>query len=450
MKKNKMIWIIIPLTVIMIVGVVAGAVFLILSQKKENRYYEQMNVAKMYLEQADYSQMISAYEAAIELKPEEPEAYIELAEYYLQEGKYYEATEIARLGLLRTNNSTLQDLIVFIGDSRTKEFKESAQKKLSSDDQKEKKIASEKVVLRNNVVHMVSEYCFQQYLNEYKQVDVNYVSGEEGYQIKFKGLEMFMYFKNTSEYDQMIDEFNKKPMPKAKPYKVVIQNPEELFVGFGGYIENIHIEEMFGIKGVDVLESENGKYYLAFEYLGCSMKIETDQEGNFSRDNALIEISPLNMISDWEEEPEEEEEKTDPNTFVLAGVTYTYDVRDISVYDAVLDDLSPLSRCKELRSIQFINCRISDLSPLSGCSSLEELDLAYSTGSLELSCLAELTSLKYLGFHECTDIEDISPIMDKELELLHPCASSVSYEQIQEYINRHPDCEVWFDYYRIN
>ena len=448
-KKNVVLGIL-SLAILVIAAIISGAVYLILAQKKESRYYEQIGAAKMYLEQADYEKIVSAYEQAIELKPEEPEAYVELANYYLQEGKYYESLEIARLGVIRTNDADLQDLIVFINDKRSEEFK-TVKKKLRPEDKNVKEEASQEVVLRKNVMDMVGEYCFQQYVNAYKQMDIRYISQEEGYQVKFKGMEADFYYKNTQEYGEMIDEYEKKPRPKAKPYKVVIRNPEELFVGFEGYIENRDLEKIFNIKVADVLREEGGRYYLSFEFMECHVEIITDQQGNISEEITSIELSPLNLLSDWEEtEPEEEEEEINPDTFVLAGETYTYDVIDIYIYNAVLDDLSPLEKCKNLRTIKFIDCQISDLSPLSGCSALEELELTHSTGELDLSCLSGLTSLKYLGFHECKDISDLSPIMNLELELLHPCASSVSYEQCMEYLQLHPNCEVWFDYNPMN
>lgn len=91
MKKKKTLWIVIPVACVMIVAVIAVAVLLISLQKKEDRYYEQIQAAKRYLNEADYEKMISAYEMAIELKPEDPDAYIGLVEYYLEEGEYYEA-----------------------------------------------------------------------------------------------------------------------------------------------------------------------------------------------------------------------------------------------------------------------------------------------------------------------------------------------------------------------
>ena len=352
-----------------IVGGVTGCLALVLlcagilgyrEKKKEDRYYEQIQAAKRYLNEADYEKMISAYEMAIELKPEDPDAYIGLVEYYLEEGEYYEAKSIARTGLIKTN------------------------------------------------------------------------------------------FKNDASHSNMVDSYNKRPTKTAKPYKVEITKPSVLFVGYDGYITSERIGEMFNIEPGNALEQEGDSYFLVFDYLGCTVKIETDQKGNVCDKDALIELYPLNLDSDWEEEEQEEEEEIDDGTFVLAGETYTYDVESIYIYNATLNNIEPLYECKKLKSVMFINCTIADLSPLAGCTALQEFNLQDSTGNLDLSCLSGLSSLKYLGFHECRDIDDLSPIMNLDLYLLHPCGSEVPYEQVEEYMNRHPGCEVWFDYYCIS
>ena len=352
-----------------IVGGVTGCLALVLlcagilgyrEKKKEDRYYEQIQAAKRYLNEADYEKMISAYEMAIELKPEDPDAYIGLVEYYLEEGEYYEAKSIARTGLIKTN------------------------------------------------------------------------------------------FKNDASHSNMVDSYNKRPTKTAKPYKVEITKPSVLFVGYDGYITSERIGEMFNIEPGNALEQEGDSYFLVVDYLGCTVKIETDQKGNVCDKDALIELYPLNLDSDWEEEEQEEEEEIDDGTFVLAGETHTYDVESIYIYNATLNNIEPLYECKKLKSVMFINCTIADLSPLAGCTALQEFNLQDSTGNLDLSCLSGLSSLKYLGFHECRDIDDLSPIMNLDLYLLHPCGSEVPYEQVEEYMNRHPGCEVWFDYYCIS
>ena len=98
MKKLKNFWIKISVAVVLCVAVITTAVVIILSMKKEDRYHEQMKVAEAAYADMDYEKMIEAYEAAIELMPEEADAYIALAEYYMESGDYEEAEEIADKG----------------------------------------------------------------------------------------------------------------------------------------------------------------------------------------------------------------------------------------------------------------------------------------------------------------------------------------------------------------
>lgn len=447
MKKNKILWIVLPVAVLMIAAVVAVTVLLLTGQNKQQKYSEQMAAAQRYLEAEDYEKVIMAYEAAIEMNPQAPEAYEELAEFYIDQGKYYTAQIVAEDGWKATGDSRFQDLMDLVETSRQFEAG-------SDGDQQNGFVVegtdSENLVLRNVMVEQIGEYCYQQYVNEYGEPEIQYISSQEGCKVKFPGLNAYAYFKNTPENENAIDDAAKKPTTNAVPYKVEITSPGTLFVGYEGYVSISRFYEMFPEDSVLVYDEETDTYHLEVTHMGCTVQFQTDSQGNMYDKNPLIVLLPLNLISDWVEEEPEEEPEVEPDTFVLAGVTYTYDVKEIFVMDAVLEDLSPLEKCKNLTYLAMIDCEIQDLSPLAGCTALKELVLDDSTGNLDLSCLSGLTNLKYLHFHECKDISDIAPIMELELELLHPCASSVSREQIDEYIQRHPNCEVWFDYYRIN
>ena len=78
-----------------------------------------MRTARQYVESMDYTKVVEAYQAAIELKPEEPEPYVELTEFYLEQEKYYEAGETAREGWNATGDQRLYNLIDQVTLSRT-------------------------------------------------------------------------------------------------------------------------------------------------------------------------------------------------------------------------------------------------------------------------------------------------------------------------------------------
>lgn len=450
MKKNKILWILVPLLVVLIVVLIVFTVLLLTKQHTENRYYDKMEAAEVYMEDMDYDGMVKAYEAAIELMPEDPDAYIALSEYYLEQGKYYNAISLAERGLEYTGSRRLERLIAKIELSRLNMIE--ANKEVQVNAVMQNQVDTPKLLIKRNVVSSFGEYCYQEYLNEYGDADVTYVSDEVGYQVKFQGLSAYAYFKDSQEAGKVIDRITQKPLPNAKPYKVVITNPVLLFVGYEGYISSEKLGELFHLLPLSVLTCIDDSYYLMFEYLGCKVKIETDEHGNMVKTNPLIEMKPINLISDWVEEEDEilseEDEKTVRNdSFVLAGQVYSYNISELIITNAHLEDLSPLANCKNLEYILFENCRIEDMSPLAKCSALEFLDIDWCYGNLDLIHVSKLPKLEYLSFHECKEIDDISCLFSKKLEILHPCGSSVTIEQCLEYQDKYPDCEVWFDYW---
>lgn len=451
MKKNRWLWILVPLLSVLIVFLIVLAVLLITSQNTENRYYKQMEVAEVYMEDMDYENMVQAYETAIELMPEDPDAYIALSEFYLEQGKYFDAISMAEKGLENTGSRRLERLITKIELSRVNMTAD--QKDVQVDSITHEQENAPQLLIKRNIIGNISEYCYQQYINEYGKSEVKYISEEVGYRVKFQNLSVYAYFKNSPEIGKIIDSVSKKPLPNAKPYKVEVLNPILLFVGFENYISSERLSELFSILPASVLTEIDGSYYLVFEYLGCEFKIETDAEGNIVKSDPVIEMNPLNPVSDWKEEKNEEADKADEdentvsnNTFVLGGQVYSYDVTEIIISYEVLEDLSPLQNCKNLKSISFYNCKIGDMSPLKNCTALEYLDIDLSYGDLDITYVANLPKLRFLSFHECKEIDDISCLFDKELDILHPCGSSVTIEQCIEYQEKYPDCEVWFDY----
>lgn len=450
MKKNKLLWILVPLLSVLIVFLIVLAVLLITSQNTGNRYYEQMKVAEIYMEDMDYTSMIQAYETAIELMPEDPDAYIALSEYYLEQGKYYDAISMAEKGLENTGSRRLERLISRIELSRINMIEDSKDVQVNAIAKDQEN--APQLMIKRNVISNFGEYCYQQYVNEYGEANIKYVSETEGYQVKFRSLGAYAYFKDSAEAGKVIDTISKSPLPNAKPYKIVITNPVLLFVGFEDYISSERLGELFNLLPASVLTEIDSSYYLVFEYLGCQVKIETDAQGNVVKNAPLIEMNPLNPISDWKEEKVIEEEDEDENTvsnntFVLAGEVYSYNITEIIIYNEVLEDLSPLANCSNLEYIYFENCRIEDMSPLKECKALEYLDIDWCYGNLDITYIADLPKLVFLSFHECKEIDDISCLFDRELEILHPCGSSVTIEQCIEYQNMYPDCDVWFDYY---
>ncbi len=69
---------------------------------------------------------------------------------------------------------------------------------------------------------MIADFCYQEYIDTYGDADMSYVSAEEGYKAKFKGLKAYAYFRNTPENKSIINEATRVPEKLAKPYKVIV------------------------------------------------------------------------------------------------------------------------------------------------------------------------------------------------------------------------------------
>ncbi len=98
--KKRKLWlipVIIVVALILIAIVAVGSIFAI-ARNAEKKYRDQIETAEKYLDDLDYTKAIAAYKEAIELRPEDPDGYIGLAQTYaamaedsVADGKYDEA-----------------------------------------------------------------------------------------------------------------------------------------------------------------------------------------------------------------------------------------------------------------------------------------------------------------------------------------------------------------------
>lgn len=446
MIKSKKLAGLIFAALLLITAVVIAAAIFVSGRLKEDKYYSQITLAKEYMAEKDYDKVITAYKTAIELKPEEVEAYEALADVYMETGDFKSAAYIAQLGYGRTKSPLLEYLIEDIQKSRIEYRNNQAQNTDLPLEFISDAAASEMTALRFDMVERAADYCFREYKNTYGEAQVRKISDSEGFAARFKGLSADVYFKNSDETPEAVDEIKMAPQNWAKPYKIILDTPSVIFVSYSGYLEKAKLSSMFGTEIVPEYDEKAEKYYACFIYGGCSFTLETDKNGNMTGSRPEIIVSPTELIKeDYEEETETEEETKAPDTFELGGQTFAYDVEEIYIYDIALGDISVLANCKNLKTLYLVNCGITDLSPLAGCESLEKLCLDRNPFT-DLSPLAGLTHLKYLQFHE-SGVTDISPIMGLELEFFNPCSPGISKEQVQAYKDKYPNCVCYYDYY---
>ncbi|RKU12105.1 hypothetical protein C6501_11375 [Candidatus Poribacteria bacterium] len=101
----------------------------------------------------------------------------------------------------------------------------------------------------------------------------------------------------------------------------------------------------------------------------------------------------------------------------LTGLEFAINLEEMWIGHNPVSDLAPLAGLKNFIGLHAWETRISDLSPLSGLTKLRWLDFGRTPtdgnrkliGSLDLTPLAEITSLKKLTFYAC-GIQDISSL----------------------------------------
>ncbi len=104
--KNKK-WIIIIAAIAAVVCIAVAAVILVTGNSTERKLAEQLDLAEGYLSELDYENAIAAYEAAIEIDPGCRDAYLELADIYIEQEEYEEAAIILEQGLVKTDSPAI-------------------------------------------------------------------------------------------------------------------------------------------------------------------------------------------------------------------------------------------------------------------------------------------------------------------------------------------------------
>ncbi len=129
---------------------------------------------------------------------------------------------------------------------------------------------------------------------------------------------------------------------------------------------------------------------------------------------------------------------TDENCEVLK---YCTEVKYVDFgHNLEISDFSFLGYMPDLEAaiIGLTNC--NDISMLVNCKKLEYLEV-YGSQVTDLSPLAECTSLKHLNISRMP-VDDITCLYDLELERLRAVDTKIPKAQIQEYADRHPDCQM--------
>ena len=110
MKKQSKILIIIAGGILLAVTIAITAVLMV-SGSDGRKYQKHVEAAQQYLDELQYEQAIAEYELAIEIEPNNMEAYQALAELYVQMEDYGSAVAVLNRGIEQTESEELADYL---------------------------------------------------------------------------------------------------------------------------------------------------------------------------------------------------------------------------------------------------------------------------------------------------------------------------------------------------
>ncbi|MCR4641534.1 MAG: tetratricopeptide repeat protein [Lachnospiraceae bacterium] len=122
-KKKSFPWVIAIVSSLIVIALI---IFIVVwaSGSTERKYDEQLKLAERYLDELDYDRAVAAYKAAIDIDPENPEAYLALADAYIEMGDYEEARKILEKGLKSTGDEEIEERLAEIEEMIFKTEKE--------------------------------------------------------------------------------------------------------------------------------------------------------------------------------------------------------------------------------------------------------------------------------------------------------------------------------------
>lgn len=143
-SKAKIFVIIGVIAAVVIAGIIAGIIILTSGSDGTSEYDEQISLGEKYLKEENYDEAIAAFKKAIEIDPNDPEAYIGLADAYLAKGDKQNAVLALEAGYEKTGSEDIKKKLDSLknGDAQEESSSEESSKEESSKEESSKEESS--------------------------------------------------------------------------------------------------------------------------------------------------------------------------------------------------------------------------------------------------------------------------------------------------------------------
>ena len=283
-KENKTTKIILTVLISLLVLIVAGIAFVVVSGKmKENNYTAAIEEGQKYMAENNYEQAILQFQKAMSLDPEEEDAYLALADVYMQQDNSSRASAILRRGYEKTNSLNIQRKLNEI-ETQT------LTAKAGDEDGEVINLAeaSQDIAWDTSFVQKIVDYTFEDYKREFGQV-VSAEMDKDGYlEVRHTKLNAVCYYQNTSDNKEIVDTSRKLPYETGMPAKITLDSLGILFRNFEGGASLSRMQMLFGERVVP--KTLEGRPYIENKEEDLIARIETDSEGNITSATSWNEL----------------------------------------------------------------------------------------------------------------------------------------------------------------
>ncbi len=106
-KSNTSPVIVVAAVAVLLIAV--GVLIFVMPSSSAKKYEKQLKLAARYLDELDYDKAIAAYKAAIDIDPKSEDAYLGMAEAYVEKGELQAAVDILKEGLKKTGSEAMEE-----------------------------------------------------------------------------------------------------------------------------------------------------------------------------------------------------------------------------------------------------------------------------------------------------------------------------------------------------
>ena len=126
----------------------------------------------------------------------------------------------------------------------------------------------------------------------------------------------------------------------------------------------------------------------------------------------------------------------------LEPISGLINLKRLTISNSQVYSIEPLAKLVNLEELNFGETQVIDISPVKDLVNLKRIDF-WKTSVSDISALSGLTNLEFVSV-SYTNVSDLSPLMDlQNLSELGIQGLSISQDQHDEFVSKHPNCTIY-------